>query len=122
MKAKTNCYCQQNKNIQIVIISTRTIVHPCLDVSARKNVADIPRSIHNKNKAQKVIQWQPIFIDDKYHDYILDERVRSDNIDYERNIKNHEILSLLKYVMFNIFTFQMYVLPYVILPLFIIDH
>ena len=48
MKTTTNWYWQQNIMKQGVILSTRAIVHPCLEVSAIKNVADIPRSIRNK--------------------------------------------------------------------------
>ena len=49
MKSKTNWYCEQHGKHWSFIISTPTIVHPCLEVSVIKNVSDIPRSICNKN-------------------------------------------------------------------------
>ena len=42
-KEKEKWYCQQNGSKHIVIVSTRTIVHPCLDVSIVKYVADVHR-------------------------------------------------------------------------------
>ena len=39
----------------------------------------------------KALQKQPIFIDDTDHDYILDEIMRHDHIEYERQIHNDEI-------------------------------
>ena len=47
MKAKTNGYWKQNRNRHIVTISTHTNLHPFLDVSIIKLVADIPRGICN---------------------------------------------------------------------------
>ena len=35
-------------------------------------------------------QRQPICIDDAYHDYIIDEIERRDNIGYERKIHNDD--------------------------------
>ena len=49
MKPKTNWYWQQHGKNQSVIISTRTIVSPCLEVSFIKNSADITSIICNKN-------------------------------------------------------------------------
>ena len=56
MKATTNWYWKQNQNEHIVIILTRTIVTPVLDVSLIKNIADIPRSVVNKNQSRQDIQ------------------------------------------------------------------
>ena len=48
MKAKTNWHWQCHGIINNDMVSSLTIVHPCLEVSSKKNVADIPRSIYNK--------------------------------------------------------------------------
>ena len=75
---------------QSVMISTRTIVHPCLEVSVINNVADIPRSIFNNNNKHKDVQWQPIFIYDAGHYYILDEIERRGHIEYKKQIQNDD--------------------------------
>ena len=45
MKSKTNFYQEQNYNIKNVIVSTRTVFNPCLDVSIVKYVTDVSMSI-----------------------------------------------------------------------------
>ena len=55
MKAKTNWYWKQNSNKENFILSTRTIVHPCLDVSIIKDSTDTPGSICNK-KSMSIYQ------------------------------------------------------------------
>ena len=64
------------------MVSTRNIVHPCLDVSVINNVSDIPRSICNKKKGVQAVQRHPIFIYDADHDYILYKMDRRDHIEY----------------------------------------
>ena len=49
MKSKTNWYWKEHGTNQSVIISTRTIVSPCLEVSFIKNSAYITSIIRNKN-------------------------------------------------------------------------
>ena len=41
-------------------------------------------------KPHKAVQRQPIFIDDAYRDYILDEIKGNDHIEYERQIHNDD--------------------------------
>ena len=84
MKAKTNWYYQQNKNKQIVIISTQNIVHPCLEVSVIKYVVVIPAIIFNKKQTLKYLQRQKNCIAGGNRDYILDEIMCRDHIEYER--------------------------------------
>ena len=55
MKSKNNFYWQQHGTNQSVVISTHTIVIPCLDVSVINNVADINRSICNENQALQAV-------------------------------------------------------------------
>ena len=84
MKAKINWYYQQNGTKNSVTISIQNIVHPCVEVSTIKNVADIPRSIRNNKKVRQAVQKQPIFIADTYNDYILYGIDCRDHIEYER--------------------------------------
>ena len=53
MKTK-KMFWQKNVTKQSVIISNRTIVHPFLDESAIKDIADIPRSVWNKKTSTPV--------------------------------------------------------------------
>ena len=82
MKAKTNWHWQCHGIINNDMVSSLTIVHPCLEVSSKKNVADIPRSIYNKKLSGQDVQRQPFYIADTYHDYILDEIDHRDHIKY----------------------------------------
>ena len=43
MKSSKTWYWQQLETKDSVVVATHTIVHPCLDVSTIKYVADIPR-------------------------------------------------------------------------------
>ena len=56
MKANTNWYWEDNGNKYSVIIATRTIVHPCLDVATIKYVADLPHSLCNKKHAKDLLK------------------------------------------------------------------
>ena len=73
---------------QSVIISTRTIVHPCLEVSVINIVSEIPSITCNKKQALHAVQRQPICIADEDCDYILDEIELCYNIKYRRKVHN----------------------------------
>ena len=48
-----------------------------------KYVQYIPRVIHNINQAQQDLQIHPIYLTYSYHDYIFDENLHRDKIEYE---------------------------------------
>ena len=54
MRSNTNWYWQQLGTKDSVIIVTRTIAHPCLYVSTIEYVADITRSLCNKNNHRRL--------------------------------------------------------------------
>ena len=58
---------------QNIIVPTRIILHPRLDVIIIKYVKDILKESFSRNKARKAIQRHPITITDYDYDYILDE-------------------------------------------------
>ena len=64
------------------MVSTFTNVHPGLDVSVVKDVADVTRSICNKKNMTYPTNISNI-ITDLAHDYILDEIMRHNQIKYE---------------------------------------
>ena len=72
---------------QIYILSTRAIVHPCLDVIVIKDVESVSRGICNNKQALHTLQIQPIFITSLYNSYILYEILHHDHIKYKRQIK-----------------------------------
>ena len=84
MQENTNWYWDQKKQQQVIIGPSQTIVHPCLDVAAVKDVDDIPKIIYNINQAKKTLRKHTICLNDSDHDYILEE------------IKNREIMNLKK--------------------------
>ena len=88
MKANKNWYWKQLGTKESVIIVTRTIVHPCLDVSTIKDVADTPRSLCNKKQARKAVKIHTIYISDAYHYCILDEIECQYQNEYGRKLYN----------------------------------
>ena len=90
MKTKINWYWHQRAMKQSVIISSRTVVHLCIEMSTIKYVADITSSICNINQALQSMQRQPFFISDSDHDYILDEKKFHEHIEYEIEIHNDD--------------------------------
>ena len=53
MQENTNSYWDQKNQEQVIIVQTRTIVHPCFDIVSVKDVHDIPKSICNRNNARQ---------------------------------------------------------------------
>ena len=64
---------------QNIIVPTRTIIHPCLDVVRITDVQDIPNTVCNSIQ-EKSIQRNPIIMTDTDYDYILDEIKRAENL------------------------------------------
>ena len=65
---------------QTIIVSTRTIIHPRLDVVTIKYAQDIPKNFCNRIQAKKPIQRHPIIMNDADYDYILDDIVCREKI------------------------------------------
>ena len=83
---KTNCYWKQQPLQQTIIVPTRKILHPRLDVITIRYVQDIPKNVYNRIQAKKAIQRHPIIINDTDYDYILNEIERHLKNDFERNV------------------------------------
>ena len=67
-----------------MIVTTRTILHPCLDVMKLTEVKQIHKSVWNRNQSHKAIQGYPICLTDSDHDFILDEIRHRDTIEYQK--------------------------------------
>ena len=69
-----------------MIVTTRTILHPCLDVMKVTEVKQIHKSVWNRNQSHKAIQGYPICLTDSDHDFILDEIKCRDKHKYDKYI------------------------------------
>ena len=67
MQENTNWYWEKQSLQQNIMVPTRTILHPCIDVVRIKYVHDIPKTVCNRIQSKKSIQRHPIFM--KYADY-----------------------------------------------------
>ena len=59
---KKNWYRKHQSLQQDIMIPTRTILHPCLDVITIIYVQDIPKNLCNRIQARKSIQRHPIIM------------------------------------------------------------
>ena len=70
MQENTNCYWKQQSLQKNIIVPTRTIICPCLDVVITIDVQDIPKTVCNSIQAENAIQRYLIFMTDADYDYI----------------------------------------------------
>ena len=71
MKFNTNWYWGPEMNKQIVIVTTRTILNQCLDVSVFTDLADIPIGVCNIIRSINLILKRPILITNEDYYYVL---------------------------------------------------
>ena len=76
MQENTNWYWKQQPLQQIIIVPTRTILHPHIDVITIRYVKEIHKNVCNRIQAKQAIQRHPIIMTDAGYDYILDENER----------------------------------------------
>ena len=60
MQGCTNWYWKQKPLQQNIIVPTRTIIHPCLDVVGITVVQNTPTNVCNRIQTEKSIQRYPI--------------------------------------------------------------
>ena len=68
-------------------MSTRTILHPRLEVNAVTYFHAIPKIVCNSTQSKEAISIQPICLTGSYNDYILEEIGRRDKIEFERYLE-----------------------------------
>ena len=86
MVVDSNWYWNQQPNHHFITVPTRTILHPQLEDDAITDFHAIPTSICSRTQAKKAISRQPICLTDADYDYILEEIVRRDKIEFEREV------------------------------------
>ena len=69
----TNWYWNKKPNHRVIIVPTRTILHPQLEGDAITDFHSIPTSTCSRTQAKKAISRQPICLTDADYDYILEE-------------------------------------------------
>ena len=77
------------QNTNFYWFPTRTIVHPCLDVVAVKDVHDTNKSIRNRNHTKQALQKHYLCLTESDHDYILEEIEHRDKIESVINLRDH---------------------------------
>ena len=80
VKENTNWYWKQQPLQQTIIVPTRTIIHPRLEVIIIRYLQDIPKKIFFRNEAKKEIQRHPIIVIDADYDSIIDEIERREKL------------------------------------------
>ena len=73
MKIDTNWYWNQQPKHNVITVTTRTIIHPQLEVNVIIDFHTIPTSICYRKQAKKAISRQPIRLTDSDYDKILEE-------------------------------------------------
>ena len=71
MQENTNLYWKQQPLQQTIMVPTRTVLCPCLDVITIRYVQEIPKNFCNRIQAKQSIQRHPIIMTDADYDYIL---------------------------------------------------
>ena len=80
MQENTNFYWKLQTLQHTIIVPTRKILHPRLDVIIIRYVQDIPKNICSSIQAKKSIQTHPIIMTDADYDYILDKMDRREKL------------------------------------------
>ena len=73
-----------------IIVTTHTILNPCLDVMTVNELKQIPNIVCNRNQARKSIQRRTICLIESDNDYILDKIKLRETIEYERKMSVDE--------------------------------
>ena len=80
MQENNNWYWKKQSLQHTIIVPTRTIIHPCLDIVIIIYLKDIPKNVCNRIQEKKVIQIHTICMTDDDYDYILDKIERREKL------------------------------------------
>ena len=83
----THWYWNEQPQHHFTTVPTCTIIHPRLEVNAVTYFNAMPTSICTRTQAKKYISRQPICLTDSEYDYILEEIVCRDKIEFERDVE-----------------------------------
>ena len=71
MQENSKWYWKHQSLQHSIIVTTRTIIHPCIDVVRIIYVQEIPKTVCNRIQGKKDTQRHPICMADADYDYIL---------------------------------------------------
>ena len=86
MRENINWHWKQQPMKHIIIVPTRTMIHPHLDVITIIHVQDTPKNICIRIQAKKSMQRHPIIMTYADYDYIFDAIERHEKFEFERNV------------------------------------
>ena len=86
IRVDNNWYWNQHPQQHVIKVTTRTIIHPQLEVSAVTDFHTIPKGVCIRTQAKNSISIQPICLTGYEYDYILEEIGLQDKIDFEREV------------------------------------
>ena len=86
MQERTNWFCYQHSQHQVITVPTRTILHPKLNVTVVTDIHYTPKSVCNMTQ-EKSISRHPICLNDSDYDYISEEINFRDKIKFERHVE-----------------------------------
>ena len=86
VQVDTNWYLGQHPQRHIIKVPTRTILHPLLEVNTITDIHDIHKIVCNGTQ-EKAISIHPICLTDSDYDCILEEILRRDKIEFERDVE-----------------------------------
>ena len=86
MQVDTSWYWNQQPKQHVTTVSTRTILHPQLEVNALEDFHAIPKIVCNRTQ-KNAIPRQPIYLTGSNCNYILKEFGRQDKIEFERDVE-----------------------------------
>ena len=79
-------YWTQKQQHNIIAVMKFTIVHLCIDFFLVEYFQYVTISVCNRKQAQQALQIHTICITDSNNEYIIDENLCQDQIEYGRNI------------------------------------
>ena len=86
MPVYTNCYWNKYPQQHVTTVPTSIIFHPQLEVNAVIDFHSIPTIVSTTTQEKKAISRQTICLNDSDYDHILEENVRRDKIEFERDV------------------------------------
>ena len=86
MKVDNNWYWNQHPQKHVITVTTRTIIHPLLEINAVTDFHAIPKMVCTRTLAKNAIPRQPICLTNSDYDYILEEIGCLYKIEFERDV------------------------------------
>ena len=87
MQVDIDWYWNQKPQQHVITVTTRTILHPRIEVNALTYFHSIPTIVCTSTQAKEAISWQPICLTDSDYDYIYGEIGCWEKIEFKRDVE-----------------------------------